>query len=216
MLPQKTSTFVRGDEASEVKKQKPFPPKAKRLFVIFAIFMLAVISLPVLLELSGVAVSLGPWLSLLITLPVTLLAMIGFAFLRDSLTSNLISAAVVTFACVVAYGLEFSPGQEETALSVRGAAPAMMAILLAHFWFSLKTSLRDLHYLVAEGRSMQDVLAQYQQASVIKKAGGTPVMDQDGNVVAQEDVIPRKGFRPKRGAAKATKGKKKRKKPKLR
>src|SRR5262245_2066735 len=96
-----TSTFVPQDEAKRVKADKPFPPKARGLAIIFSVALMALAILPVALEAGGVAVRIGPWLSLLITLPVALFSMAMMGFLRDGLTANMISGAAVLLAMVM-------------------------------------------------------------------------------------------------------------------
>ena len=220
LAPQRQATYVRKDEAKEVKKQKPFPPKARRFFMIFAVVLMLLGTLPLALEASGTAVEIGPWLSLAITLPITLGAMICMAFLRDGLVGNLVSGAVVIFGVTMGYALEFELGDEQRAMMMRAAGPVVLLVMLAFFWRSLKTNLRDMHYMIAEGQSMQDIMTRYQQASVIKKSGGAPALDEKGNVIDANELMPKKGFRPKKGATagkatKVSKGKK-RKKPKVR
>lgn len=216
---QSSATFSRKDEAARLKSEKPFPPKAKRLAIIFSVLLMALVSLPVLLEASGVIVNIGPWLTLLISIPITAVAMAAMGFLRDGLVANLISGAIVLFAAQVAFGTTFDPVEIEAgrALLVRGAAPVITLVMLAYFGISLKTHLRDLHYMIAEGESMQDIMTRMQQANVIKKAGGEPVLNEKGQVVDKSELVPKKGFRPKKTkASSATKGTKKRKKPKVR
>ncbi|MCC6465033.1 MAG: hypothetical protein IT463_06800 [Planctomycetes bacterium] len=212
-----TSTYVREDEAAQLKKDRPFPPKARRLALIFMAITVVLTSLPLVLEASGVAVRIGPWLSLLITLPCTLLAMGFLGFLRDGMTANLISGAALLFAFTMGYALEFEPGDEQRALLFRAVAPTVGAVVLAWFWLSLKTSLRDIHYMVAEGQSLQDIMLRYQQANVIRKAGGKPAMTPDGQVVDANELMAKPGYRPAKGSSEeATQTKKKRKKPKVR
>lgn len=211
------STFVREDEAAKLKADRPFPPKAKRLALIFSASLLAVVALPAILELAGVQVHIGPWLSLLITVPVTLIAMAFMAFLRDGMWPNIISGSVTLFCLSVAYATEFDPGDEQRAMLIRTAGVVVCAAMLAFFMKSLKTSLRDLHYMIAEGESMQDIMLRYQQASVIKKAGGKPAMTEDGKVVDANELMPKKGFRQKPQKTKKQQGEKsKRTKPKVR
>jgi hypothetical protein len=89
--------------------------------------------------------------------------------------------------------------------------------MLVFFWLSLRTHLRELHYMIAQGESLQDIMTRMQQANVIKKAGGEPVLNEKGQVVDKNELMPKKGFRPKKGkTAAATATKKKRKKPKVR
>lgn len=216
---QPSDTFSREDEAKRLKAGKPFPPKAKRLAIIFTAALMGLISLPAILEASGAIVNIGPWLTLLISLPITAVAMAFMGFLRDGLVANIISGVIVLFAAQVGYGTTFEPEEIEAgrALLVRCAAPAICGAMLVFFWISLKTNLRDLHYMIAEGESMQDIMTRMQQANVIKKAGGEPVLNEKGQVVDKNELMPRKGFRPKKGGtASATKAKKKRKKPKVR
>jgi hypothetical protein len=216
---QSSATYSRKDEARKLKSEKPFPPKARRLAIIFSVALMALISLPAILEASGVIVNIGPWLTLLISIPLTMVAMMLMGFLRDGLTVNIISGIIVLFAAQVGYGTRFEPQDIEAgrALLVRCAAPAVVGVMLVYFWISLKTHLRDIHYQIAEGESMQDIMTRLQQAQVIKKAGGEPVLNEKGQVVDKNDLMPRKGFRPKKGStAAATKTKKKRKKPKVR
>lgn len=212
------STYVRQDEAAQLKKDKPFPPKARRLGIIITVALLALSALPAVLEASGVSVRIGPWLSLLITLPITLLAMGFMGFLRDGIAVNVISGAAVLFAMTMGYALEFDPGNEERALFLRAACPAITIAILVFFWLGLRTGLRDLHYMVAEGQSMQDIMLRYQQANIIRKKGGKPAMLPDGKVVDANEVIGRPGFRtpPKEKQAGAKTEKKKRKKPRVR
>ncbi|MBZ0137586.1 MAG: hypothetical protein K8I27_14565 [Planctomycetes bacterium] len=214
-----SGTFARGDETRSLKAGKPFPPKAKRLAIIFSVALMALVSLPVILEAAGVIVNIGPWLTLLISLPIAGVAMVFMGFLRDGLTANIISGVIVLFAAQVAYGTTFEPDEIEAgrALLVRSAGPVITLAMLAFFWISLKTHLRDLHYMIAEGESLQDIMTRMQQAQVIKKAGGEPVLNERGQVVDKNELIPKKGFRPKKSnTAGATAGKKKRKKPKVR
>ena len=216
---QASDTFSRKDRAKSIKDGKPFPPKAKRLAIIFSIALMALIALPAILEASGVIVNIGPWLTLLISLPIAGVAMVFMGFLRDGLVANIISGVIVLFAAQVGYGTTFEPEEIEAgrALLVRSAAPVICGAMLLFFWISLKTHLRDLHYMIAEGESMQDIMTRMQQASVIKKSGGEPVLNEKGQVVDKNELIPKKGFRPKKtNTAAATKAKKKRKKPKVR
>ncbi|MCA8945812.1 MAG: hypothetical protein KDB29_06280 [Planctomycetes bacterium] len=216
---QASATYSRKDEAKRLKSEKPFPPKAKRLALVFGVLLMALISLPALLEATGTIVNIGPWLTLLISIPITAAAMATMGFLRDGLVANIISGVIVLFAAQVGYGTTFSPEEIEAgrALLVRSAAPAITLVMLAYFAISLKTHLRDLHYMIAEGESMQDIMTRMQQANVIKKAGGEPVLNEKGQVVDKNELMPRPGFRPKKGkTASATKGTKKRKKPKVR
>lgn len=211
------STFVREDEAAKLKADRPFPPKAKRLALIFIASLLALVALPAILELAGVPVHIGPWLSLLITLPGTLIAMGFMGFLRDGMWPNIVSGAVVLFCLSVAYATEFDPGDEQRAILVRSAAVAVCVVMLAFFLKSLKTSLRDLHYMIAQGESMQDIMMRYQQAAVIKKSGGKPAMTEEGKVVDANELMPKKGFRQKPQKTKKQQGEKtKRSKPKVR
>ena len=216
---QSTATFKREDEVKRLKSEKPFPPKAKRLSIIFSAVLMALISLPLILEVSGVQVQIGPWLTLLISIPITMFAMLLMGFLRDGLVPNIISGVIVLFAAQVGYGIATDPELLETGriFLIRAAAPAITLVMLAYFWISLKTHLRDLHYMIAEGESLQDIMTRMQQASVIKKAGGEPVLNERGQVVDKQEIMPRKGFRPKKSkTASATTTKKKRKKPKVR
>ncbi len=212
------STFVREDEAALSKASKPFPPKARRLGIIISVVLLALAALPVVLEGMGISVRIGPWLSMLITLPITLIAMGFMGFLRDGIAVNVISGAAVLFAMTMGYALEFEPGNEERALFLRAACPAITVAILTFFWLGLRTSLRDLHYMIAEGQSMQDIMLRYQQANLIRKKGGKPAMLPDGKVVDANEVVGRPGFRtpPKEKQAGSKTEKKKRKKPKLR
>jgi len=216
---QSTETFAREDEVKKLRAEKPFPPKAKRLAIIYASVQMALVSVPVVLELAGVIVNIGPWLTLVISIPITMFALVFIGFLRDGLAANLISGFIVLFAAQVAYGTTFDPEEIEAgrALLVRAAAPAITAVMLVYFGISLKQHLRELHYMIAEGESLQDIMTRMQQAQVIKKAGGEPVLNEQGQVVDKQDLMPRPGFRPKKQkASDATKAKKKRKKPKVR
>lgn len=213
------STFVREDEAKVAKSSKPFPPKAKRLAIIFSVVLMLLALLPVVIEAAGEPVRIGPWLSLLITLPITLVAMGFMGFLRDGIANNIISGAAVLFAMTMGYALEFDPTNESRALMLRTACPVISAAILGFFWLGLRTQLRDIHYMVAEGQSMQDIMLRYQQANLIRKKGGKPAMMPDGTVVDANEVVGRPGFRtpPKEEqAGSQTKTKKKRQKPKLR
>lgn len=213
------STFVREDEAKTAKSSKPFPPKAKRLAIIFSVVLMLLALLPVVIEAAGEPVHIGPWLSLLITLPITLVAMGFMGFLRDGMANNIISGAAVLFAMTMGYALEFDPTNESRALMLRAACPVISAAILGFFWLGLRTQLRDIHYMVAEGQSMQDIMLRYQQANLIRKKGGKPAMLPDGTVVDANEVVGRPGFRtpPKEEqAGSQTKAKKKRQKPKLR
>jgi hypothetical protein len=98
---------------------------------------------------------------------------------------------------------------------VRSAAPVLVGVLLAFFWLSLRTHLRDLHYMVAEGQSLQDIMLRMQQAKVIQKAGGKPALDEKGKVVDANEMMPKRGFRQKPKKKDPTE-KKKRKKPRVR
>lgn len=214
-----SETFSRKDELKRLREGKPFPPKAKRLAAFFSVGLMALISLPAILEASGVIVNIGPWLTLLISLPITAVAMVFMGFLRDGLVANIISGVIVLFAAQVGYGTTFEPEEIEAgrALLVRTAAPAICGAMLVFFWISLKSHLRDLHYMIAEGESLQDIMTRMQQAQVIKKAGGEPVLNEKGQVVDKNELMPKKGFRPKKTrTAAATATKKKRKKPKVR
>ncbi|MCA8915464.1 MAG: hypothetical protein KDB90_08625 [Planctomycetes bacterium] len=216
---QASATYSRKDEAAKLKSEKPFPPKARRMAIIFSVLLMGLVGLPAILELSGVIVNIGQWLTLLISIPIMMVAMLVMGFLRDGLTVNVISGVIVLFAAQLAYGTNFDPDEIEAgrALLVRSAGPVITLVMLVYFWIGLKTHLRDLHYMIAEGESMQDIMTRMQQAQVIKKAGGEPVLNEKGQVVDKNDIIPRKGFRPKKGGtAAATKTKKKRKKPKVR
>ena len=216
---QSSATFSRGDEAARLKSEKPFPPKAKRLAIIFGVVLTALLSLPLILEASGIQVQIGPWLTLLISIPITALAMAMMGFLRDGLVANIISGAIVLFAAQVGFGISTNPELLESGriFLIRSAAPAIVVVMLVYFGISLKTHLRDLHYMIAEGESLQDIMTRMQQANVIKKAGGEPVLNDKGQVVDKNELMPKKGFRPKKTkTAAATKGKKKRKKPKVR
>jgi hypothetical protein len=158
------------------------------------------------------------WLSFLITLPITLFAIGMMGFLRDGMAVNLVSGTAVFFAMTMGYALEFDPGDEQRALFLRAACPVVTAVIAGYFWISLRTNLRDIHYLIAEGQSMQDIMLRYQQANIIRKKGGTPALMPDGKVVDAKEVQGRPGFRtpPKQAQAGAATEKKKRKKPKLR
>jgi hypothetical protein len=216
---QSTETFAREDEARNLRAGKPFPPKAKRLAIIFGVILIALMTLPVALEAGGVIVNIGPWLTLLIRIPVAAFAMVFMGFLSDGLTANLISVAIVLFAAQVGFGTTFDPDEIEAgrAILVRAAAPVITLVMLAYFGISLKSHLRELHYMIAEGESMQDIMTRMQQAQLIKKSGGEPVLNEKGQVVDKQDFLPRKGFRPKKAkTSEATKGTKKRKKPKVR
>jgi hypothetical protein len=216
---QSTETFAREDEAQRARAEKPFPPKAKRMAVIFGAILMALVSLPVVLELAGVIVNIGPWLTLLISIPIAAFAMVFMGFLRDGLAANMISVAIVLFAAQVGYGTTFDPEEIEAgrAILVRAAAPAITLVMLVYFGISLKSHLRDLHYAIAEGQSFQDIMTRMQQAQVIKKSGGEPVLNEKGQVVDKQEIMPRKGFRPKKTkTSTATGTKKKRKKPKVR
>ena len=215
---QATETFSRKDEAKRLKSEKPFPPKARRMAIIYGAILMFLISLPAIIEAAGEPVNIGPWLTLLISIPIAGFAMIMMGFLRDGIYANIISGVIVLFAAQIGYGTTFEPQDIDSgrALLVRSAAPAIALVMLAYFAISLKTHLRDLHYMIAEGESMQDIMTRMQQANVIKKAGGEPVLNERGQVVDKNDLIPRKGFRPKKGGTKATAEKKKRKKPKVR
>ena len=216
---QSTSTFTREDEAKSLRAGKPFPPKAKRFAIIFSAILMALVSLPVVLEASGVIMNIGLWLALVISLPLGLVTIGMIGFLRDGLWPNVISGVIITFAAHIGYGMTFTPEEIETgrALLIRAAAPVLTAVVLVYFGISLKTHLRELHYMIAEGESMQDIMTRLQQAQVIKKAGGEPVLNEKGQVVDKQEIIPRKGFRPKKTKTSAATGtKKKRKKPKVR
>lgn len=218
---QASATFKRENEAELLKKDQPFPPKARRLAIIFSVILMALLTLPLIIESAGEPVRIGPWLTLLISLPITLLAIMLMGFLRDGLTANLISGGAVLLAAQIAYGVPSDPESLESGriLLIRAIGPVLTLVVLTYLWISLKTHLRDIHYMVAQGESMQDIMTRMQQAQVIKKAGGEPVLNEKGQVVDKNDIMPRKGFRPKKGAStKATGGKKqkKRKKPKVR
>jgi len=213
------STYVREDEAVSTKAAKPFPPKAKRLALIYTVILLTLALLPVVIEAAGEPVRIGPWLSLLITLPITLFAMSMMGFLREGVAGNVISGMAVLFGMTMGYALEFDPGNEQRALFTRLACPVVTGAILGFFWLNLKAQLRDLHFMVADGQSMQDIMLRYQQANLIRKKGGKPALMPDGTVVDANEVVGRPGFRtpPKEKQASAqTKTKKKRKKPKLR
>lgn len=212
------STYVREDEAELLKQDKPFPPKARRLAIIFSASLMLLALLPVVLEGAGVSVRIGPWLSLLITLPITLVAMAFMGFLRDGVAGNIISGTAVLFAMTMGYALEFEPGDEQRALFMRLACPVTAVAILGFFWLNLKSNLRDMHFWVAEGQSMQDIMLRYQQANLIRKKGGKPALLPDGSVVDANEVVGRPGFRtpPKEQQAGTQTKKKKRKKPKLR
>jgi hypothetical protein len=176
-----------------------------------------VAALPAILEGSGETVEMGPWLSLLVTLPTTLAVIAMMGFLRDGLTANLVSAAAILFALTVGYATTFDPGEEQRALLVRTASPVLCAAVLAFFWMSLRTHLRDIHYLIDKGESLQDIMMRYQQANVIRKAGGKPAMTEEGKVVDANEIMGRKGFRQKPQKSARQQGEKKmRKKPKVR
>jgi hypothetical protein len=212
------STYVREGEAETLKSAKPFPPKARRLAIIFSVILMALAALPVIIEAAGEPVRIGPWLGLLITLPVTLFAMVMMVFLRDGMAGNLVSGTAVLFAMTMGYSLEFDPGNEQRALFIRAACPVVTAAILGFFWLNLKVNLRDIHFMIAEGQSMQDIMLRYQQASIIRKKGGKPALMPDGTVVDANEVVGKPGFRtpPKEQQAAAQTKKKKRKKPRLR
>jgi len=217
-LTQRTSTYERKD-ADGKRISRPIPPKAKRLAVIFTIYLAALAGLPVVLELMDVDVRLGQWLSLLITLPGTLVAMIFMGLLRDGMIVNIVSGVIVVLALQVGYGWEFFPSAEYDyavrALITRAGAFAVVAVILVFFWLQLRTHLRDFHYMIAEGQSFQDIMLRMQQARVIQKAGGKPALDEKGRVVDAKEMMPRPGFRQKPKKKDPTE-KKKRKKPKVR
>jgi hypothetical protein len=219
-MTQSTSTYARKDEQGK-RIARPIPPKAKRLAVIFTVVILAIAGLPVLLELLNVDVRIGPWLSLLITLPATLVAMIFMGLLRDGMVANIISGLIVVLALTVGYGWIIDPYEGQTmdeatrALLTRAGALGVIGVLLVHFWFSLRTRLRDLHYMIADGQSFQDIMLRMQQARVIQKSGGKPALDEKGKVVDANQLMPRPGFRQKPKKKDPTE-KKKRKKPKVR
>ncbi len=213
-----SETFQRTDEKGK-RIARPIPRKAKRTATIFTVITMALAALPVILEASGVFVDIGPWLSLLITIPVALMAIMFMGFLRDGLTANLISGAIILFAFSVGYATTFEPAEFDSgrSLMVRAAAPVVCAAVLGFFWLSLRTHLRDLHYWIDQGQSLQDIMMRYQQANVIRKAGGKPAMTEDGKVVDATEVTGRPGFRQKpQKTAKQQGEKKKRKKPKVR
>jgi hypothetical protein len=215
-----TATYSPDSNAGAGKRvARPIPRKAKRTAIIFSVVLGVVAVLPALLEATGTRVNIGPWLSLLITLPMTLLAMAMMGFLRDGLTANLISAAAILFGLTVGYATTFEPADFDSGRStlIRTAAPVICAVILGFFWLSLRTHLRDLHYWVDQGQSLQDIMMRYQQANVIRKAGGKPALMEDGKVVDANEVQPRKGFRQKpQKSAKQQGERKKRKKPKVR
>ncbi len=203
------------EAAAQARAERPFPPKAKKLATIFVVSMSLIGFLPLGLELAGVQVPIGWWLSLLITLPLTLYSMIMMGLLSEGMTANLVSGVAVAIAIHIAFGAEFEPGNFEDAYLWRGAGFAVLAVVLVFFAKSLKGSLRELHYMVAEGQSMQDIMTRAQQANVIQKAGGTPAMNDKGEVIDANDYQPKPGMRQKKRRANAT-GSKTRKKPKLR
>ncbi|MBX3461230.1 MAG: hypothetical protein KF696_14895 [Planctomycetes bacterium] len=212
-----SATFERDEEGR--REPKPIPRKAKRTAMIFSVLLMAVACLPSILEISSVFVNIGPWLTLPIAIPMMLVAFMFMAFLRDDLTANLISTAAIVFAMFVSYGTTFSPEEFDSyrSLAVRSAGPAVCAAVLVFFWLGLRTKLRDLHYLIDQGESMQDIMLRYKQASVIQKAGGKPALTEDGKVVDATEITGRPGFRQKPQKSAAQKGeKKKRKKPKVR
>ncbi len=215
----KPSVTYEREGAPGKRVPRPIPFKAKRAAAILSVLVILVVALPAILELSGVYVDIGPWLSLLITLPMTLLAIAWMGFLRDGLAANLISAAAILFALSVAYATTFSPQDFESyhSLTVRSAGIAVCGVVLLFFWLGLRTHLRDLHYLIDQGQSMQDIMMRYQQANVIRKAGGKPAMTEDGKVVDVNEVQGRPGFRQKPAKTAKQQGEKKtRKKPKVR
>lgn len=203
------------EAAEKARADRPFPPKAKKLAKIFVISMSLIGFLPLGLELAGVQVSIGWWLSLLITLPLTLYSMVMMGLLREGMTANLVSGVAVAIAIHISFGAKFEPGNLEDAYLWRGAGFAVLAVVLIFFAKTLKTNLRELHYMVAEGQSMQDIMTRAQQANIIKKAGGNPAMNDKGEVIDADDFQPKPGMRQKKRRTNAT-GSKKRKKPKLR
>ena len=213
-----TATHAPQDELKRLKKDRPFPPKARRLALIFIGVLMALAILPLGLEAGGVKVEIGIWLGLLVTLPITLFAMVMMGFLRDGMVVNLVSGAAVLFAMTVGYALKFDPGDEQRALFLRAACPVVTGAILGFFWISLRTNLRDIHYMIAEGQSLQDIMLRYQQASIIRKKGGTPALTPEGKVVDAKEATGRPGFRtpPKQAQASGATVKKKRKKPKVR
>jgi len=212
--PKASATFVREDELQKEKAQRPFPPQARKFYwFIYTPTLLIVAGLPLLLELLGVHVAIGPWLGLLITIPVTVVAMFAVGFLREGMIGNIAYAMVTLFSMTLAYSLEFPPDQTDQAILWRAAAPVIAFIVTFFLWKDLKRNLREWHYRVAAGESWQDILAQMQQANVIQKAGGKPALTENGEVVDAEDLMPRPGFRQK---PQKKKGEGKRKKPKLR
>ncbi len=211
-----TSTYVRQDEAQARKQGRPFPPKARNLFMyVFAPLVLGATSLPFVLEAAGVRVGIGPWLALLISIPGTVAAMFGISFLREGFRGNLVFASIILFALQLGYAVEFGPEDAQRALLIRAAPAVVAAVMLIFMWRDLKVNLREWHYRIAAGESWQDILTQYQQASVIKKAGGKPALDAEGNVIDAEEMMPRPGFRQKKKKREPT-AKKKRQKPRLR
>lgn len=215
-----TSTYVPQDEIKRAKSERPFPPKARRLGIIFSASLMALALLPVVIEASGVMVQIGPWLSMLITIPITLFAMVMMGFLREGMWTNMVSGAAVLFAMTMGYALEFDIANYDVnrVILLRSVCPAVCAVVIVFFWLSIRTSLRDLHYLIAEGQSMQDIMLRAQQANIIRKKGGKPALMPDGTVVDANEVVGRPGFRTpaKEAQAGAATAKKKRKKPKVR
>ncbi|MCC6573133.1 MAG: hypothetical protein IT462_05015 [Planctomycetes bacterium] len=211
-----TSTFVREDELSARKAARPFPPKARKMYwFMFVPLVLFGAGLPLILEATGVGVHVGPWLALTISIPGTILAMFAVSFLREGFKGNLVFSSVILFVLQLAYALEFGPEDTQRALMMRVAPLVVAAILIFFMWIDLKKNLREWHYRIASGESWQDILTQYQQASVIRKAGGKPALDAEGNVVDAEEMMPRPGFRQKPKKRDPTQ-KKKRQKPRLR
>ena len=200
----------------KAREDRPFPPKAKKLALIFVISMTLLGALPLILEVSGVQVAIGWWLALLITLPLTLYSMVMMGLLREGVSANLVSGVAVAAGVHIAFGAEFEPGNLQDAYAWRGAGFGVLFVVLVFFLKTLKSNLRELHYMVAEGQSMQDIMLRAQQANVIKKAGGNPAMNDKGEVIDANDYQPKPGMRQKKRRTNATGGKKKRKKPKVR
>ncbi len=212
--PKASATFVREDELAQEKVARPFPPQTKKFYWMgYVPSLMLITALPVLLELMSVHVAIGPWLALLINIPVTIASMFAIGFLREGMIGNLVYAAATMFALTLGYSTEFPPEAIEQAIIWRSAAPTLAIVLVFFLWKDLQRNLREWHYRVAGGESWQDIMAQMQQASVIRKAGGKPALDESGKVVDVEEMMPRPGFRQK---PQKSKGEGKRKKPKLR